>query len=165
VNLKNIFARDEARHEGVRPINVFLLRVIYLLMCAMMARTAWTSILDHQGGWEPYHAMGNCVWAAYGTLALLGLLHPLRMLPIVLFMIFYKSLWLAVVAYPLWRAGTLAGSSAEELTYIFLAAPVFALCVPWGYVVRHFVMIRKRMPNPVVAPHAVAPTAQYESRI
>ena len=144
MNFKNIFARNPALHEGVRPISIFLLRVIYLLMCTLMAHTAWTSILLHQGAWEPYRAMATCVWAAYGTLSVLGLLHPLRMLPVVLFMIFYKSLWLAVVALPLLRAGTLAGSSAEELTTIFMAAPAFALCVPWGYVVRHFVGLPKR---------------------
>jgi hypothetical protein len=143
VNLKSIFTSDPARHEGVRPIHIFLLRVIYLLMCALMARTAWANILGHQGAWEPYQAMCDSVWAAYGTLALLGLLHPLRMLPIVLFMIFYKSVWLAVVALPLVRSGTLAGSPAEELTYIFLAAPAFALCVPWGYVMRQFVLPKR----------------------
>jgi hypothetical protein len=152
VKVKALFTPDEGRYEGVRPINVFLLRIIYLLMCTMMARTAWSSIVGHQGTWEPYRAMATCVWAAYGTLSLLGLLHPLRMLPVVLFMIFYKSLWLAIVAYPLWRAATLAGSSAEELTYVFLAAPIFALFVPWGHVVRRFVIIRKRMPQSTLAP-------------
>ena len=144
MNIKNLFIRDAGRHEGVRPINILLLRVIYLLMCTLMARTAWTSILGHHGAWEPYRAMATCVWAAYGSLALLGLLHPLRMLPVVLFMLFYKCLWLAIVAWPLARAGALAGSSAEELTYIYLAAPLFALCVPWGYVVRHYVMPHRR---------------------
>ena len=148
MNLKSIFTSDPARHEGVRPIHIYLLRVIYLLMCTLMARTAWANILGHQGAWAPYQAMCDSVWAAYGTLALLGLLHPLRMLPIVLFMIFYKSVWLAVVALPLVRAGTLAGSSAEELTYIFLAAPVFALCVPWGYVVRQYVMPKQATATP-----------------
>ncbi len=32
------------------------------------------------------------------------------MLPILLLEIFYKVLWLLVVAYPLWTAGKLAGS-------------------------------------------------------
>jgi hypothetical protein len=151
VKLESLFTRDDSRHEGVRPIHVFLLRIIYFLMCGLMARTAWSSILSHEGAWEPYRAMAVCVWAAYGTLSLLGLWHPLRMLPVVLFMLFYKSLWLAVVAYPLWRAGTLAGSPAEELTFIYLAAPVFALFVPWGYVVRHFVLLQKRIPEAAVA--------------
>ena len=112
-------------------------------MCSLMACTAWTSILEHQGDREPYRAMAACVWAAYGTLSLLGLPHPLRMLPVVLFMIFYKTPWLATVAYPQFQAGRLAGSPSEELTYIFLAAPVFALVIPWGYVLRRYVLMSK----------------------
>ena len=41
----------------------------------------------------------------------------------VIFMIFYKTLWVIVVAYPLWRAGALAGSPAEEMAHIFVWAP------------------------------------------
>ena len=37
-----------------------------------------------------------------------------------IFMIFYKSLWVIAVAYPLWRAGALAGSPAEEMAHIFV---------------------------------------------
>ena len=143
MKIRSLLAHDAARHEGVHPLHILALRVMYLLMCGMMARTAWTSIFVHEGAWEPYRAMATCVWAAYGTLSLLGLLQPLRMLPLVLFMIFYKSLWLAVVAYPLWRSGTPAGASTEDLTQVFFAAPVFALFVPWGYVLRRFVMARR----------------------
>ena len=143
MKLQDLLTRDAASQEGVHPLHIMALRVMYLLMCGMMARTAWSSILGHEGVWEPYRAMANCVWAAYGTLSVLGLLQPLRMLPLVLFMIFYKVLWLAVVAYPLWRSGTSAGASTEELTQVFIAAPVFALCVPWGYVLQRFVMASK----------------------
>jgi hypothetical protein len=34
--------------------------------------------------------------------------------------VFYKVLWLLIVAYPLWSTGTLAGSSAEGATSAFL---------------------------------------------
>jgi len=143
MKLQSLLTRDAARHEGVHPLHILALRLTYLLMCGMMARTAWTSILTHEGAWEPYRAMANCVWAAYGTLSILGLRQPLRMLPLVLFMIFYKVLWLAVVAYPSWSAGVPAGASVDELTQVFLAAPVFALCVPWGYVTQRFVVGRQ----------------------
>jgi hypothetical protein len=156
MKFKTLFISDPARRHGVRPINVLFLYLVYGLMAIMMAPTAWASILGHQGVWDPYRAMATCVWAAYGSLALLGLLHPLRMLPIVLFMIFYKSLWLAIVAWPLWRAGALAGSPAEELTFIFLAAPLFALGLPWGYVLRHVVWCGRLWPKP--AGSAVPPS-------
>ena len=142
MKLQSLLARDPARHDGVHPAHILALRLMYLLMCGMMARTAWSSILGHEGAWEPYRAMATCVWAAYGTLSILGLLQPLRMLPLVLFMIFYKTLWLGVVAYPLWRAGVTADAATGELTQIFLAAPVFALFLPWGYVLRRFVLGR-----------------------
>ena len=138
-----LFRSDPARHDGVRPIHMHLLRVVYALMLLGMGPTAWSALLQHGGSLEPMRAVAFCVWAAYGSLSLFGLLHPLRMLPIVVFMIFYKTLWLCVVAYPLWHAGRLAGSAAEELTWLFIAAPALALAVPWGYVLRHFVMGRR----------------------
>jgi hypothetical protein len=69
-----------------------------------------------------------------------GLIRPLKWLPIVIFMIFYKSLWVIVVAYPLWRAGALAGSPADEMAHILVSAHVVALIVPWVYVSRNYVL-------------------------
>jgi hypothetical protein len=59
-------------------------------------------------------------------------------------MIFYKTLWVIVVAYPLWRAGTLAGSPAEEMAHIFVWAPVITIIVPWVYVFKNYVMWPKK---------------------
>jgi hypothetical protein len=84
-----------------------------------------------------------CVWAAYPTLSIFGLLRPLRWLPIVIFMILYKTLWVIVVANPLWRAGALAGSPAGETAHIFVWAPLIALIVPWVYVFQTYVLWSK----------------------
>src|SRR5689334_498287 len=98
---RTLFTPDYGRYEGVRPFNIYLLRVLYFLMSAFVATQAWTTIIRHQGPWDPVRAVAWCVWAAYPTLSILGLIHPLRMLPLVLFMIFYKALWLIAVALPL----------------------------------------------------------------
>ncbi len=139
MRLPRFLARHPERHHGVRPIQVFALRAFYFLMAAFVATEAWGVLLTHQGPWDHVRAVAWCVWATYPTLAVLGLLHPLRMLPLMLFTIGYKSLWLAVVAWPLWRAGTLAGSPAEEMAKVFLMTPLLAAAVPWGYVLRHYV--------------------------
>lgn len=138
--LRKLFTPDHARHEGVRPIQIHLLRLVYLLMAVFVATDSWTSILKHEGPWDPVRAVAFCAWASYSTLSVLGLIHPLKMLPLMLFMIGYKLLWLVVVAWPLWRAGTLAGSSAEGMTLVFLWIPLPMVAVPWGYVVRNFVL-------------------------
>jgi hypothetical protein len=133
-----IFRPDE-RYDGVRRINIYLLRLVFILMFFVLGRTTWTHILSHQGAWDPDKAMEWCVWNAFATLAGIGIFRPVRMLPILLLEVFYKVQWLLIVAYPLWRAGTLAGSPAEDITsaFVWVALPIVA--IPWGYVVLTFI--------------------------
>lgn len=142
--IASLFRPDHARYEGVRPVNVHLLRLIYFLMAACVATDSWAAILRHEGHWDPVKAVAFCVWAAYPTLSVLGIIHPLRMLPIMLFMIAYKLLWLAVVAWPLWRVHALAGTPAGEMARAFAWLPLPLVAVPWGYVLRTFVLPARR---------------------
>ena len=142
-NPKAIFQRNE-KYEGVRNINIYLLRLLYVLMFFVLGRITWTHVLTHRGPWEPTNAVAWCVWTAFATLAGIGIIRPVKMLPIVLLEIFYKMLWLILVAYPLWSAGTLAGSPAEEITSQFLWVLLPIVAVPWGYVfVNYFYKAKK----------------------
>ncbi len=137
------FAPDHARYDGVRPVHVWMLRAFYFLMAAFLAPEAWGVLLAHEGPWDPVHGAAWAVWAAYPTLAVLGLIHPLRMLPLMLFMIGYKLIWLLAVAFPMWRAGTLEGTPTGAMARVYLGTFVAILAVPWGYVGRHFILARK----------------------
>ena len=66
-----------------------LLRALYVLMFVGVGIPVWGEILNHQGPWDHVRAIAFCVWAAYPTLGLLGLRQPVRMLPLVLFMLWY----------------------------------------------------------------------------
>ena len=129
---KAIFQPSD-RYEGVRPIHIYLLRLLYVLMFFVLGKETWTHIFTHQGSWDPTSAVAWCVWTAFATLAGLGIIHPLKMLPIILVEIFYKVLWLILVAYPLWSKGTLTGSPAEGITSGFLWVVLPIVVVPWGY--------------------------------
>jgi hypothetical protein len=72
-------------------------------------------------------------------LAGLGIIRPLKMLPILLLEIFYKLLWLLIVAYPLWSKNELTDSPAEGMTSAFLWVLLPIVAVPWGYVFRNYV--------------------------
>ena len=136
--------RPAEKYDGVRPISIYLLRLLYGLMFFVLGKDAWTHILTHQGSWESRDAIAWCVWAAFATLAGLGIIRPLKMLPILLLEVFYKVLWLAVVAYPLWSAGKLAGSPAEGTTNAFLWVVLPIVVVPWGYAFSTYVYRRKQ---------------------
>lgn len=144
MSIQNIFKRDFENYEGVRPVNIYFLRLLYFLMFVFVGLDAWKTIITHQGSWDPTRAVAWCVWAAYATLSFFGLLNPLRWLPIIIFMIFYKTLWIIVVAYPLWSAGTLAGSPSEGMAQVFIAAPFIALIIPWKYVFEKYILISKK---------------------
>src|ERR1700693_3233493 len=135
--LKTVFQRND-KYEGVRRINIYLLRLLYVLMFFVLGKETWTHILTHQGPWEPTNAVAWCVLTAFASLAGLGIIRPVKMLPIVLLEIFYKVLWLILVAYPLWSKGTLAASPAADITSQFLWVILPIVAVPWGYVFANY---------------------------
>jgi hypothetical protein len=150
-SLMTIFQRDD-QHEGVRKISIYLLQLVFILMFFVLGKDTWTHILTHKGSWEPDDAVAWCVWTAFATLAGLGIFHPLKMLPILLLEIFYKVLWLIIVAYPLWSAGTLASSSAQGTTSAFLWVLLPIVAVPWGYVARSYIYGSKKKTNLIASP-------------
>jgi hypothetical protein len=143
-SFKTIF-QPAAQFEGVNRINIYLLRLVFILMFFVLGRTTWTHVLTHQGIWNPAEAVEWCVWTAFATLAGLGILRPLKMLPILLLEIFYKVLWLIIVAFPLWSKNALIGSSAEGTTSAFLWVILPIVAVPWGYVFVTYIYPPKRV--------------------
>lgn len=138
-----VFRSDAAHYEGVRPINIYLLRTLFLLMFVFVGYDSWSYLLKHEGAWNPMHAAATSMFASYSLLSILGVFRPLKMLPIVLFMLLYKNIWLLFVAYPLWASGTLAGSPAEGMARIFMFAPIALAIVPWKYVLEKYVLGRR----------------------
>jgi hypothetical protein len=151
MSLTAIF-RPAHKYDGVRPIHIYLLRLLYILMFCVLGKETWTKILTHQGPWDPVEAVNWCVWTAFATLAGLGILRPLKMLPMVLLEIFYKLLWLLLVAYPLWRNGTLwtSPASATAAPFLWVILPIVA--VPWGYAFATYIY------TPRVAKRSLTPT-------
>jgi hypothetical protein len=136
--LQAIYQRDD-QYEGVRRINIYLLRLVYILMFFVLGKDTWTHILTHRGGWEPTDAIAWCVWTGFATLAGLGIIRPLKMLPMLMLEVFYKLLWLLIVAYPLWSRGALAGSPAEGITSQLLWVILPIIAMPWGYVFVNYI--------------------------
>jgi len=138
ISVSSIF-QPSSKYEGVRPIHIYLLRLLYILMFFVLGKDTWTQILTHKGPWDPTNAVVWCVWTAFATLAGIGIIRPVKMLPIILLEIFYKVLWLVLVAYPLWSKGTLAGSPAEGIASAFSWVILPTVAVPWGYVFVNYI--------------------------
>jgi hypothetical protein len=139
-----MFTPDHERYQGVRPFNIYLLRLVYFLVFVAIGYSSWSKILAHQGAWDYLHGLAYCALGTYSAMCILGVVHPLKMLPLMLFMIIYKLLWLWIVAYPLWSTGSLAGNPAESMAKAFLWVILFIVAVPWKYALNTFVLSRQQ---------------------
>ena len=141
--IKNIFKVDQT--IGVSKFRIYLLRFFYLLIFVLLGREVWTEIFTHKGLWQPLPGVAFSFWAAFSTLAILGILHPLKMIPLLLVQISYKLIWLIIVAFPLWSANHLTGSSAQGLAEVNLKSIVIDLLViPWSYVLKNYILKPKK---------------------
>ena len=153
LTIKNIFGPDE-RYEGVYKINIYLLRLLFLLMFLFVGKTAWTHLLTSKDVGSPTEAMAWCIWASYSVLSVIGIIRPLKMLPLVLLEILYKVLWLIVVAYPLWSSNQLIGSPAEKLTSTFLWVLLPMIAMPWRYAFEIYIFKPKKNTVSVLRPRS-----------
>jgi hypothetical protein len=105
----------------------------------MLGLDVWKELLTHQEVWEPLPAVAFSFWAAFSALAIIGIWHPLKMVPLLLVQFSYKLVWLIIVAYPLWLDHQLIDSSAWNLTKANSIGIVIDLVViPWFYVMKNY---------------------------
>lgn len=117
-----------------RRVNV--LRLGYLVMGLGLAVVKWPKLAE-RGTWTLEEGTIQCLLVAMSVLALLGLRYPVRMLPILLFEVGWKLLWLALVALPAWVSGDLDGETRTQASSVLWVVIVIAV-VPWGHVVRTY---------------------------
>src|SRR5579872_2881330 len=139
-SLFNIFKRDYELYEGVPPINIYLLRLLYTLMFFFLSYTSWTHIINHTGPWDPANSAAWFMWASCAFIASIGILRPLKMLPIVLFEIIYKVAWLIVIALPLYQRHELTGTPAEGMANNFILVILPIVAMPWRYFLRTYIL-------------------------
>ncbi len=136
----NIFKRDYENYEGVPRINIYGMRLLFTLMFLFLSYDSWTHIFNHTGTWGVTDAVAWCVWLAYGAISWIGIIRPLKMLPIVLLEIVYKTAWLFIVSYPLWKKSELAGSPADYTTTVFIFVILPIIFMPWRYFFRTYIL-------------------------
>lgn len=122
----------------VSLFRLYLLRAVYLLIGAGLLMQVWPRILWATPGQGLMHGVVNCMLGALCGFALLGIRYPLRMLPLLLWELAWKALWLLTIALPQWRAGTMDEDMAAT-AFACLVGVVVPLALPWRYLVERYV--------------------------
>jgi hypothetical protein len=140
MNIKDVFKRDQAK--GLSKFRFYLLRFYFALNFVALGFQAWSEIFTHPGLWQPIPGIAYSFWAAFSLLAILGKMNTLKMIPMLLVQFTYKLIWSIIVAYPLWSSHQLPASH-ELINIMVKGAIVDLFIIPWPYVLRNYILIRK----------------------
>jgi hypothetical protein len=115
-----------------------MMRAGYLLMGLGLAVVKWPLFADGVDSLPLFEGVVACLLTAMSLLALLGLRHPVKLLPILLFESAWKLIWLATVALPTALAGGM-DSATQEVAVNCSLVVVILVVTPWRFVWRHYV--------------------------
>ncbi len=109
------------------------LRLFFAGLVFVIGKWQLISILGGPSEWTSWQGVGHSLLLALAILSIGGMFRPLTFLPIMLFEIVWKTVWLSAVALPLWMAGEqIPGVVSVQGSII--GTGLIIICVPWKYV-------------------------------
>jgi hypothetical protein len=121
----------------VSTFRLYLLRAMYLLIVVGLAIFELPALL-HPEQLSRLEGVVLSVLAAFALLAALGIRYPLKMLPLLLFELLWKSIWVLAFGLPLLLSGRLDPNTAETLIACLMGVVLVPLVTPWGYALKHY---------------------------
>ena len=126
--------RPPAESE-VSLVRLYVLRAMYVVLVIGGAVFFLPQLIRHEPtarGVIP--SMLGALWA----LSCFGLRYPLQMLPVLLFELVWKTIWLVDFGLPQWTAGVSTSQFKGDLQAIALGPVLLVVVIPWGHVFRHY---------------------------
>jgi hypothetical protein len=120
---------------------LYTLRAAYLVLIVGLGVFIWPRVIHHGNEFAVSSGVQTSLLAGLGAAALLGLRYPLQMLPLLLFELIWKTIYLIAFALPLWCAHAITAAAAEDIKSVLMAV-IFIPLIPWGYVWQHYVAKR-----------------------
>jgi hypothetical protein len=123
----------------VLGFRLYLLRAMYLLIAVGLAVEVWPHIISPPDLVAGPKSIIRALLGALALLSVLGLRYPLKMIPLLLFELLWKIIWVVASAIPMWRGPGLDDYAADSLFARLMGVVLVPIVIPWGYVWKHFV--------------------------
>jgi hypothetical protein len=119
-----------------RRLNV--MRFGYAFMGVGLAIVKWPLLVQNAQSLPVMEGVVACLLTAMSLLAFLGLRYPVRMLPILLFEVTWKIIWIAAVAIPHLVSHDMNSATSEVLLNCSFVVVILAV-IPWRHTWRRYV--------------------------
>ena len=124
--------------KEISTLRLNLLRAMYLLIVVGLSMTVWPAIIAPPSLVANANSVVRALLGALALLSLLGLRYPLHMLPLLIFELVWKIIWVAACALPMWLGPGLDQYASETLFACSIGIVLVPLVLPWGYLVRTY---------------------------
>ena len=121
---------------STRRLNI--MRCGYAFMGVGLAIVKWPILVQNVSALPLFEGVEACLLTGMSLLAFLGLRYPVAMLPILLFEVTWKVIWIAAVAVPHLVADDLDAATRDVLVNCSLVVIIVAV-IPWRYVWKRYV--------------------------
>ena len=112
---------------------LYTLRLAYFILAAGLGIVVWPDVIRHTNEFGAAHGIQWALIAGIGLTAALGLRYPVQMLPLLIFELTWKAIYLVAFALPLWRAHQITEAVAEDIHAVVMVV-IFVPLIPWRYV-------------------------------
>jgi hypothetical protein len=120
--------------QEVSTPRLYGLRAIYLLIAVGLAIVHWPGIVSPPPGISLMGSVVRSVLGAVSLLAILGLRYPVQMIPLLLFELGWKTIWVLRFGPPRWLGGQMDAATSETLFACLMGVVLTPIALPWGYV-------------------------------
>ena len=116
----------------VSKFRLTILRVFYFVVCSSFITLSLFDNIWRQDGADFINGLIPSILLAVALLSLAGVLQPLRMIPVLLFSLVWKSIFLAAFVLPSYFEGSIQ-AFAPALIPMLSGFILTAAVIPWGY--------------------------------
>lgn len=125
--------------HDVSTFRLYLLRAAYLLIAVGLGSLIWPTLAEPPADVEHMRGVVRALLAAVGLLALVGIRYPLAMLPLLLFELVWKTIWVLAIGLPLWMADAFTPGTRESWRDCLVGVALCVAVIPWRYVMETYV--------------------------
>jgi hypothetical protein len=120
---------------------LYTLRLCYLILAGGLGTYIWPTVIHHTSELAMAEGIRFSMLAGLAATALLGFRYPVQMVPLLLFELIWKAIYLVAFALPLWSAHQINAAVAADIQAVLMVV-IFIPLIPWRYVFAHYVVQR-----------------------
>lgn len=118
----------------VSMVRLYILRLMYAVLGIAEGSIQFPLFLHHPH-WTLASGAVHSFLAALAALSLVGIFYPLRMLPVLVYELTWKSFWLLGIALPA-RLSNQFDADTRQMFYECIGVVILIPIIPWRYLFR-----------------------------